>query len=168
MSTRAVVSRIFWIAGGQPFLRRLSHIFGISHNLDSELGFSVFVSKDSKGYILYKMVSVIILLLLKSPYLTEYTHMVIEAATGAGAAGGLDIFPHPCGSKHVKLDLGLRIHSHPWLVVDLPVFFLELRSQIDEVVSGPVAPDSLSMYKAKLFSQGVLDKLYDGQARRSE
>ena len=86
----------------------------------------------------------------------------MEAATGTGAAGGLDVFPYSCRSKHIKLDLCPRVHSHPRLIVDLPVFFPELRSQMDKVVGGPVAPDPLSVYKAKLFSQGILAELRDG------
>lgn len=100
--------------------------------------------------------------------LRSVTHAVIEAATGTGAAGGLDVFPHSCRSKHVKLDLCPRIHPDPWLIVYLPVLLPELRFQMDEVVGGPVAPDPLSMCKAKLFSQGILDKLHNGQPQRSE
>lgn len=33
---------------------------------------------------------------------------------------------------------------------------------MDEVVSGPVTPDPLSVYKAKLFPQGILNKLHNG------
>lgn len=58
----------------------------------------------------------------------ECTHTVIEAATGTGAAGGLDLFSHSCRNKHIKLDLCPRTHSDPWLIIYLPAFFLELRS----------------------------------------
>lgn len=63
--SKAAVPRMFGIVGGKPFLRRPSHVFGISHNLNGELGFSVFVSKDSKGHILHEKVSVVILPLWK-------------------------------------------------------------------------------------------------------
>lgn len=33
---------------------------------------------------------------------------------------------------------------------------------MDKVVGGPVDPDPLSVCKAKLFSQGILDELRDG------
>ncbi len=76
----------------------------------------------------------------------------MEAATKTSAAGRLNIFPNSYGSKHIKLDFCPCVYLHPWLVVDLPVFLPKLRSQIDEVVGGPVAPDSLSVSKAKLYS----------------
>jgi len=33
---------------------------------------------------------------------------------------------------------------------------------MNEMVGGTVAPNSLSMSKAKLYSQGFLDELYEG------
>ena len=57
VNKNAVVSAIIRIAGGEPFLRRLSHVFRILHDLDGELGFSVFVTKDSKVHILYEVIS---------------------------------------------------------------------------------------------------------------
>lgn len=92
----------------------------------------------------------------------ECTYTVIEAATGTGAAGGLDIFSHSCGSKHIKLNLCSRVHSDPWLIVYLSVFFPELRSQMNEVIDDPVAPDPLFVCKVKLFSHGILNELHNG------
>ena len=97
----------------------------------------------------------------KSTRPAECTFTVIEAATGISAAGRLDIFSHSCRSKHIELNLCPCVHSHAWPIVCLSVLFPELRSQMGEVVGGPVAPDPLSMFKAKLFSQGILDELHD-------
>ena len=96
----------------------------------------------------------------------EGTHSIIEAATGTSAARGLDVFPHSRGSEHIKLDLCPRVHSYPRLVVNLPVFLPKLRSQMDKVVGGTVAPDPFSMRKAQFYSQGFFDELHDSQPRR--
>lgn len=61
VSKNAVRSSIILTAGGEPFLRRPSHIFRIPHDLNRELGFSVFISKDAEGYILQEANSVRVL-----------------------------------------------------------------------------------------------------------
>ena len=61
VSKNGVVKAIIRIAGGEPFLRRPSHIFRIPHDLDGELGFSMFIPKDSKGHILHEAISVRVL-----------------------------------------------------------------------------------------------------------
>ena len=48
------------------------------------------------------------------------------------------------------------------LVIDLPVFLPELRAQVYKVVGGTVAPDPLSVSKAKLIMQVDLDELQAG------
>ncbi len=88
--------------------------------------------------------------------------MVIEAATGTGTAGGFDVLTHPGRCKHIELDLGPCVHTGPRLVVDLPVFLPELRAQVYKVVGGTVAPDPLSVSKAKLITQVDLDELQAG------
>lgn len=45
------------------------------------------------------------------------------------------------------------------LVVDLSVFLPELCAQVYKVVDGTVAPDPLSVSKAKLITQVDLDEL---------
>ena len=91
--------------------------------------------------------------------LAENAYTVIEPATGTGTAGGFDILTHPGRCKHIELDLRPCIHTDPRLVVDLPVFLPELRAQVDKVVGGTVAPEPLSVSKAKLITQVDLDEL---------
>ncbi len=94
--------------------------------------------------------------------LAENAHTVIEAATGTGTAGGFDVLTHPGRSKHIELDLRPCVHTDPRPVVDLPVFLPELRAQVDKVVGGTVAPEPLSVSKAKLITQVDLDELQAG------
>jgi len=61
VSKKAVVSGISRMVRNEPFLRRPSHVFRIPHDLDGELGFSMFVSKDAEGHILYEATSVRVL-----------------------------------------------------------------------------------------------------------
>ncbi len=82
----------------------------------------------------------------------ECTYTVIEATAGSGTASGFDVLTHPGRSKHIELDLRPRVHTYPRLVVDLPVFLPELRAQVYEMVGGTVAPEPLSVGKAKLIS----------------
>ena len=89
--------------------------------------------------------------LVESQLVLQSVLTVIEAVTRTGAAGRLDVFPHLCGNKHIKLDLNPCVYSHLWLIIDLPVFFPELRSWIDEIVGGFIVPNLFSMCKAKLF-----------------
>ncbi len=45
----------------EPFLRRSSHVFRIPHDLNDELGFPMFVSKDVEGHVLHEAISVRVL-----------------------------------------------------------------------------------------------------------
>ena len=61
---QAFVYRVFWpvhrvskkavvcAIRDEPFLRRPSHVFRIPHDLDGELGFAMFISKDAEGHVL--------------------------------------------------------------------------------------------------------------------
>lgn len=91
--------------------------------------------------------------------LVENAYTVIEAATGTGTASGCNVFTHPGRSKHIKLDLRPCVHTDPRLVIDLPVFLSELCAQVYKVVTGTVAPEPLSVSKAKFITQVDLDEL---------
>ena len=61
VSKKAVVSAISRMVRDEPLLRRQSHIFLIPHDLDGELGFSMFISKDAEGHVLQEATSVRVL-----------------------------------------------------------------------------------------------------------
>ena len=61
VSKKAVVNAISRTVRDEPFLRRSSHVFRIPHDLNGELGFPMFISKDAEGHILHEMISVRVL-----------------------------------------------------------------------------------------------------------